>query len=303
MTRKEFIGSSAAFAAVGRGLAAETADSDLKAFQAEIDAVKPAVFEDYLVQTPQTYDAWRKDHDYPALDRLERGFDKVVREVKSTTVTDRPAVWFVYNMGFVVKTPKTCFAIDLKHRRGHELAPDLDFALITHNHDDHYTEAFYRAMNGKAKTVISNFKDNYGALRGGTGAVGGYTRAVKTFQIKDVEIRTSLTDHNAYLVDFTTAFEIKVGDFVIYHSGDCSNVAKLEPVCPNPDLWIVHPRCGLKVDEGVAKLKPKTTVIAHLNELGHGKWRWTWADGLKEKAKAESAGGRAVMPLWGDRIA
>ena len=302
MTRKEFIGSSAAFAAVGRGLAAETADGDLKAFQAEIDAVKPAVFEDYLVQTPQTYDAWRKDHDYPALDRLERGFDKVVREVKSTTVTDRPAVWFVYNMGFVVKTPKTCFAIDLKHRRGHELAPDLDFALITHNHDDHYTEAFYRAMNGAGKTVVSNFKDNYAAART-KGGVGGYTRAVKTFKLKDVDVRTSLTDHNSYLVDFATAFEIRVGNFTIYHSGDCSNLAKLNPT-RRPDLWFVHPRCGLNVGDGVRKLNPQLTVIAHLNELGHARdrWRWTWQDGLAEAEAARTVGGAALVPVWGARV-
>ena len=45
-------------------------------------------------------------------------------------------------------------------------------------------------------------------------------------------------------------------------------------------------------------------VLAHLNELGHAKGhaRWTYEDGLFELAGVEKAGGRAVMPLWGDRL-
>ena len=69
-------------------------------------------------------------------------------EIEIVKVTGRPAVWFIYNMGFVVKTAKSLFAIDLHHRRAELLAPKLDFALITHNHGDHYTERFYKARGG-----------------------------------------------------------------------------------------------------------------------------------------------------------
>jgi hypothetical protein len=200
-------------------------------------------------------------------------------------------------MGIVVKTKESCFAIDLVHRRAAEIAPLLDFLLLTHNHGDHCFEDLYRAVNGAHKVVFSNFKDNYGA----PDRKGGYTRAEKVFRIKDVEIRTALSDHNSYLIDFTTAFEIRIGDFIIYHSGDSQNVAKLNPMC-SPDLWFVHPRCGLKVHDGYNKFAPKTTVIAHLNELGHDKWRWSWNVGLKDKAEIESLGGRCVVPVWGERI-
>lgn len=295
MTRSEFIrtaGAAAVWTATGKAFAEALptrAAVDYAALQGEIDLVTPKDF--------AAFDTAK----FAALRRLDGAFDKVLSEVKAAVVTDKPAVWFVYNMGVVVKTREACFSIDLMHPRATELAPLLDFALISHNHGDHFTEEFYKAMNGAGKTVISNFKDNYTAHF--KNKAGGYTRAVKTFKLKDVEVRTTLTDHNGYLVDFTTAFEIKVGDYVIYHSGDCSNVTKLNPTA-KPDLWIVHPYCGMKVADGVAKFRPETTVIAHLNELGHARdrWRWTWEQGLKAKAQAEEAGGKAIVPVWGERI-
>ena len=294
-TRAEFIrsaGAAVAVAAAGSAFGEKDRAIDYDGLQKEIDAVTPAEFSDYLRS--------RTEPDQAALKRLDRAFEKVLAEVRETSVTKTPAVWLVYNMGVVVKTPKTCFSIDLKHRHAVKMAPLLDFALITHNHDDHFTDEFYRAMNGAGKTVISNFMDNYGVR---DRARGGYTRAQKTFRLADVEIRTSLADHNAYLVDFTTAFDISANGYGIFHSGDCCNVAKLKPQRA-PDLWIVHPRCGMNVADGVRKFGPKLTAIAHLNEFGHakGRFRWSYADGLAEAAKVKEAGGVALMPLWGDRI-
>ena len=303
MTRGEFlktVGSAAVLAATGDSFGAEAAigaTADYAALQAEIDEVTPSDFKAYLDGGWDWFGLARKD----ALLRLDDAFDKVLLEVRETVVTDRPAVWLVYNMGVVVKTKAACFSIDLMHRRAPEIAPLLDFALITHNHGDHYTEEFYRAMNGAGKTVVSNFKDNFGAKN--WAEAGGYTRAGKAFKLKDVEIRTSLADHNGYLVDFTTAFEVAAGKYTIYHSGDCSSLEKLNPT-RRPDLWIVHPYCGMNVGEGVRKLRPEATVIAHLNELGHARdrWRWTWQDGLAAQREAEAAGGKAVVPVWGERI-
>lgn len=304
MTRGEFLktaGSAAILAAAGKLFGAEkkaeTAQPDYAALQKEIDAVTPQDFYAYLGGGEDASDVVSK----PALQRLDAAFDKVLSEVKMTAVTDRPAAWLVYNMGVVVKTKEACFSIDLMHRRAPELAPLLDFALITHNHGDHFTEQFYKAMNGKGKTVVSNFKDNYGVPKWKEN--GGYTRSAKTFKIKDVEVLTSLADHNDYLVDFTTAFEVHVGAFTIFHSGDCSNVKKLNPT-RRPDLWVVHPYCGMGAESGVKKMKPQLTALAHLNELTHprDRWRWTWADGLKAKARVEEAGGKAIVPVWGERI-
>ena len=204
-------------------------------------------------------------------------------------------------MGLVVKTPRVLFGIDVAHRQGARFAPMLDFALVTHNHDDHWDRPFYDAMNGAGKTVVSNFLDNYAAVR--AGHPGGYARGRRVFALGDARIRTALSDHNRYLRNFTTAFEIAVGDWTLYHTGDSQNLAKLRPT-RTPDLWVVHPRCGLDVAEGVRAFRPRRVAICHLCELGHPpeRWRWTLADGREKAACAEAAGAEAIVPLWGERL-
>ena len=285
-----------------------TGDPELDARQAEIDAISPSEFAAYWkpgvqLEPDRLSEAVAK---FPVLGRLEAAFEKVFREVKETVVTDadHPAIWYVYNMGLVVKTPKTLFSIDLHHRRAEEFAPLLDFALITHNHNDHYTERFKIAMDrGQRKPVVNNFFDNYGVK---DRALGGYTRAqMKIFQYGDVKIITGLCDHNSYLIDYTTPFEVRVGKFTLFHSGDCSNQDKLH-VCRQPDMWVFHPYCGMNPAKSCQEVvHPKLAVIAHLQELGHAKdrYRWTYRDGLNMKAKIEAAGFAAKMPLWGERLA
>ena len=284
-----------------------TGDLELDARQLEIDAITPKDFKAYYMPGLQMETECLTKHlaQFPVLGRLEAAFDKVFRETQGTVVTDinHPAIWYLYNMGLVIKTPKTLFSIDLHHRRAEEFAPFLNFALITHNHNDHYTERFKVAMDrGQHKPVVNNFFDNYGVK---DRKIGGYTRAKsKTFQYGDVKIITGLCDHNSYLIDYTTPFEVQIGDFTLYHSGDCSDYAKLH-VSRQPDIWMFHPYCGMDVAEGCKNaIHPKLAVIAHLQELGHakGRYRWTYRDGLNVKAKIESAGFAAKMPLWGDRL-
>ena len=286
--------------------AADGAELDLR--QREIDAITPDEFAAYwrpgIELAKDELDAATRR--FPVLGRLEAAFEKVLREVKETVVTDidHPAVWYVYNMGLVVKSPKKTFSIDLHHRRAEELAPLLDFALITHNHNDHYTERFTHLMDRvQRKTVVNNFFSNYGVTD--RMKFGGYTRAKsKTFHIGDVTVITGLCDHNPYLIDFTTPFEVQIGNFTLYHSGDCYSHAKLH-VSRQPDLWVLHPRCGMDPAKACAEtIRPKKAVVAHLQELGHakGRARWTYENGMSDCRRIEAAGFPAVMPLWGERL-
>ena len=296
--RRTFVKGALCAAATGIGgmlPAVDCADDALDQWQRDTDLVKADVYNQYM-----------RDGDkrgLVSLENLERAFEKVFREVGETAVGDVPAIWSVYNMGYIVKTREALFSIDLVHRRAPELAPRLDFALITHNHDDHWRPNFYRQMDGAGKTVISNFLDNYGVRNWRKD--GGFTRAVKTFKIKDVEIRTTLVDHNDYLIDFTTAFEIRVGNWILYHTGDCGkgSEAKLGTAWGRPDLWLFFPGCGIDVAKAMAKVNPKRVVFGHLWELGHTKGRLTTPMVRAARAKAESAGFTNVSTaLWGDRI-
>ncbi len=289
----------AALAASARGENVEQCEDAIAMWNRETELVESSTYGEYL-----------RDGDtrgFASLAKLEAAFEKVMREVKETVVTgDVPAVWSVYNMGYVVKTRESLFAIDLVHRRDEEFAPMLDFSLITHNHGDHGRDGFYRAMNSAHKTVISNFRDNYGVKNWWKD--GGYVRGVKTFKIKDVEIRTSLIDHNDYLIDFTTAFEIKIGDFILYHTGDSGRGTepKLGTTWGRPDLWLFFPGCGIDTRKAVEKVQAKRIVFGHLWELGHRRGHRGRLDEQLIRPRlvwAREAGCADVsLAFWGDRI-
>ncbi len=274
-------------------------DSVLDTWQRQTDRVSADVFNRYFLDG--------KTRRLTALRRLENAFDKVLREVRETTVGDIPAVWSLYNMGVVVKTRESVFSIDLHHRRAVELAPLLDFALITHNHGDHWRQDFYQAMNGAGKTVVSNFLDNYGAAdwrKGGAdwAAGGGFRAGEATLRLRDVEIRTSLVDHNDYLIDFTTAFEIHVGSWTLYHTGDCGKGSEPKLRACRPDLWVFFPGCGIDVGAAVRRVRPKRLAFGHLWELGHRNGRLTAPLLRNAFAAARRAGADPVLALWGDRL-
>ena len=193
IARREFLKGAAAFAAMppfaalAGGMSSGVLDASVSFNRSEkcrdelIDSWNAATG---LVK-PKDYFSYMRDGDtrgLKALAALEHSFDKVMREAKETVVKgDAPAVWSVYNMGYVVKTRESLFSIDLVHRRAPELAKMLDFALITHNHNDHWRQEFYRVMDGAGKTVVSNFLDNYGVKNWRRD--GGYTRAKRAFKI------------------------------------------------------------------------------------------------------------------------
>lgn len=299
--RGDFLKGVAGAAAVGLCPAATAEEDAIATWQRETDLVPPAVYMPYLSDGDT--------RSLATLEKLEAAYEKVVCEAAEAKVEDVPAVWSVYNMGYLVKTRDSLFSIDLVHRRDKELAPKLDFALITHNHGDHWRQGFYHAMNGAGKTVVSNFLDNYGAADwrkpGATWyASGGYTRAQKVFKIRDVEIRTSLVDHNEYLVDFTTAFEIRVGDWILYHTGDCGrgSEGKLGTVWGRPDLWLFFPGCGINVAKAVERVQPKRVVFGHLWELGHKTGRLGEPLVRRALRSAKPVCGNTSVAFWGDRV-
>ena len=188
-TRRGFLKGAGAFGAFAFGrmaaLAASDAAPDLlsralafgrgKARQDELIAAWDAATR---LVTPDVCKAYCLDGDtrgFKALKALDYAFDRVLREIKETVVEgDAPAVWSVYNMGYIVKTRESLFSIDLKHRRAHSLVPLLDFALVTHKHGDHYDVNFCKAMDEAGKPLVSSFVENaaFGEIKAKAAAEG-----------------------------------------------------------------------------------------------------------------------------------
>ena len=289
--RRQFVAGAVAVGLTGgaSGSSSSGASDDIAVWNKETEQVSPGVYRQYMADGGT--------RGFASLEKLEAAFEKVMREVKDAKVDDIPAVWSVYNMGYVIKTRESLFSIDLVHRRDMEFASMLDFALVTHNHGDHYRKNLCKAIADRKRLVISNFIP-----------VKGYTRAKKTFKIKDVEIRTSLIDHNDWLIDFTTAFEIKVGNWTLYHTGDSGRGTepKLETVWGRPDLWLFFPGCGIDTAKAVAKVKAKRIVFGHLWELEHKQNHQGRLDEpLLRRAlvNAVKGGNRSTsLAFWGERI-
>lgn len=231
-------------------------------------------------------------------DALER----ILREVPATQVEPGTiALWHLYNMGYVVKTPSRTFGIDLKHRDAARLESLLEFLCITHNHQDHVSMPLIEAMASAGKPVYSNFLDC--GVRVATGDV--------LHPAGDIEIVTTIVDHNPQLVNFVVDYEIDcgadTGHKVILHLGDSRNWEQLRKTRP-VDILIPHLAVGLDMPRAVEKLQPKIVLMSHIMELSHpvDKWRWSYQYGIDRCRDLRKATGMAAdrvgLPLWGERI-
>ena len=234
----------------------------------------------------------------PILYFYEAAFDKVKRELENTAVApDTVVLWHVYNMGYVVKTPDSCFALDLHHRRSEELIPLLDFLVVTHDHADHKTVRLLERFAGTGKPIISNFYPH-----------AGFSATPRTLTIGDITLHTCITDHNRKLVNFVQPCEIEIpgnsGKIVVFTGGDTFDPAQFKMHNEKVDAFIVHPRVGLIVSEAQRIVDPRLTLVSHLLEMHHyhDQWRWGFDVGFDELAKSRASGRAAAIPMWGDRI-
>ena len=127
------------------------------------------------------------------------------------------------------------------------------------------------------------------------------------FKIRDVLIRTFRVDHAKadWGIDFTTAFEVKIGKFRLLHTGDCGVANdKLRVEWGHPDLWLLFPMTSLDVTDAFKRIRPKRCAFGHLWELGHavGKGRAIERHIRRGLDMAARAGGDPVVAFWGDRI-
>lgn len=229
---------------------------------------------------------------------LDRILDDVPRE---KVPQGRVVLWHLYNMGYVVKTPSHTFGIDLKHRDAERLAPILEFLCVTHNHQDHVSMPLIEAMAAAGKPVYSNFLDV--GQRVATGDV--------LHPAGDIEIVTTIVDHNPTLVNFVVDYEIDcgadTGHKVILHLGDSRNWEQLRKTRP-VDILIPHLAVGLDMPRAVEKLSPQVVLMSHIMELSHprDKWRWSYPYGLARCRDLRTAlslpANRVRLPVWGEKI-
>lgn len=230
-------------------------------------------------------------------------FDKILEELQSTQVEEGTTViWMLYNMGYVVKTPKGCFAIDISHRYAELLEPYIDFICITHNHSDHYSTQLIEKMFEKNKPVISNY------LRKDEGYQ--YTiSATSNFNIKNFNITTNITDHNTSLKNFVTTFQIDCGNeggnLVLMHVGDSNYEPEQYNIIKPIDIFIARYAPNELQENRVIghKVIPQYVFLSHILELAHAgvdESRWSIEMGLERASKINCE--NTILPFWGEKL-
>ena len=264
------------------------------------DQLTPADYAEYVrtwEAQPAVADQLEQAH--PALRYLHAARTEAIADIRRTRLTRGLAVWHWYNMGYVFKTPTACFGIDLTGRDAQQLAADLDFLLITHEHEDHSSPPLLRAMIGRNKPVITRW------FAGST-----IVSQPTTLQFGDVHVKIDIGDHHHEQPaqrDNMLMFEVDCGpatdNAIIYHAGDGNNYHKMIPSKP-VDIFIPHVSVGMSIPQAIAHVKPRMTLISHVLELGHSPvppkaWRWSFDyafNVIREIPEKE-----ATVLTWGER--
>ena len=265
--------------------------------------------DDYFISFLNGFDqaSMSMEKSEPILYYYRSAFDRVMDGIKNSKVENGTAeIWLLYNMGYIVKTPSGCFAIDISHRWAKELAPYIDFLCVTHKHSDHYSTDLIQAMFDLCKPVLSNYlKDT----------TYPYTaKGDKDYEIGKFKIRTCITDHNnSGLSNFVTIFQIDCGDdagnFVFMHVGD-SNFKPEQYTNIAPHVNVLIPRYAPNaltenniLGTGAGQVQPDYVLLSHILEMAHAgvdASRWSLDMALERASKINCD--QTYVPMWGEKM-
>ena len=235
-----------------------------------------------------------------------KAMDKVLSELESTQVErGSVALWNLYNMGYIIKTPSHVFAIDLVHKHMDLLAPCLDFVLITHRHRDHGSLSEFEAFAAAGVPVYAGYIPSEKP----ESLVWNYIEDGQTMTIGGLTITGKRADHHRDRgFRMITVYEVDCGDdtgnTVIFHTGDACAYEQFGPQKP-VDFFIFHTAVGLDIQKAIDSIRPRYAVFSHAWELAHKveQYRWTIDDLLDRSSRIENfPAERILLPCWGEKI-
>ncbi|HIH89323.1 TPA: MBL fold metallo-hydrolase [Candidatus Bathyarchaeota archaeon] len=240
-----------------------------------------------------------------ATELLEIRTRRAVEEIRTAKVPEGSMrVWYIYNMGVVVKTADATVGIDVA---GSYWAPSiadvgglLDVLIVTHPHGDHLdAKVAATAAKAGAKIVVADeqvrlddstppnvVRDPAGTsmvkLLTGSELAAQALVGVEpggTIEVKGVKITAYPAQHSSsnasdsFSATPTDWFYVEVSGFGVLHTGDgMFTDSKPDLSGKRVDLYIVHYVDGIYAED-YYKLVPQSRILVplHLHELGHGK--------------------------------
>lgn len=275
----------------------------LKTMETYSDPYSNELFKEYLNKNEK--EAEELEHKEPILYAYRFAFEKVLHEVKTTRVKKgTAAIWMLYNMGFVIKTPSGCFGIDVDHRLADQLAAYLDFLYITHNHGDHANKKLIAAMKELGKPIITNFD---------VGNSPYFSETATAYKIGNFTLKTDISDHlrSPDLANFVSVVRVDCGEdtgnFSILHCGDSGfDPTRFKKVDGPVDLVVLRwgaPRENEILGKGEGQVQTKYAILSHLIEMRHKPYPHGQASITQTlKHLPNVACENTILPFWGEKL-
>lgn len=265
-----------------------------------------------------------KPHNDATKDLFFNRYKKALKSIKETKVNTGVAVWNIYNMSYVVKTPEITVAFDLvllpdcmikdgdksTHEKNvSEIVELCDVFFVSHIHGDHADSFVAKEFLLQNKQVITHngvfkneeFKDKISyVLRDSKEqqikvSGKGFELSFRIYPGHQAISADAAVDNNFTVVTFPN-------NITIAHSGDQSwndDFTWLDSMSKDVDIdilmvntWTADP------DRLMVGLKPKVILPGHINEMDHGiSGRISY---WKSYGYWQNSGEKVVHLFWGE---
>jgi len=239
-------------------------------------------------------------------DYLRDATARVIVDLKTTKPASGVVIWKLYNMGFIIRSPKSTIAIDitnpsifettevngkkkrvnkslLSDRELQEIAAQIDTVFVTHFHSDHFAPALNRMMLEAGKQVVlptdKRFdpvkKEMVKFLEAKPGRVFLDTENKTPVDFAGVQVRSFPGNQGADMP--CNIYHIDLDGVVIIHNGDNGDRAQESKLawCPPANIIIASCWNGMASlvrnaanAEGYDRASP-ILIPAHENEMSH----------------------------------
>jgi L-ascorbate metabolism protein UlaG (beta-lactamase superfamily) len=194
--------------------------------------------------------------------------EKAVLEINNERVTEGATIWQIYNHGWVIKTPSSCFGFDLHEYFGttyfESLADVLDAYFISHSHTDHYSWRLASRVLARHNPVVTPDNMTLGSIE----MTDGENRIIAGLDV---------TAHYGLHSVTVCQFEVITPEGLKFlHTGD-NQTSRTIPVISDVDVLLLNAWVNesgttssiIGTRNAIEKVQPKVTLPGHILELGH----------------------------------
>jgi len=178
---------------------------------------------------------------------------------------NRLRIYSLYNMGYVICENGTKIGVDISARQSELIADKLDLLIVTHQHRDHWTPRLVEKMIQINKSVYTSNHTEFPK---------GVIRVSESVDIKMKGFGISIklgdqSEKKGWINDNLLVEIVSSSGISILHTGDNSNVQKIETKMPI-NILIAHVNSyGCHIRDVIKKVQPTCVIPSHWLELSH----------------------------------